>query len=72
MGNDFKVSLKVLSSEMDLAESGLIWWIFIKERGAEIFSKFRTPPMLWEPVKVTAASRTERELKTFMPLFIYQ
>ncbi len=36
--------LKVLSSEMDQAKSGLILKVFIKERGAEIFSKFRPPP----------------------------
>ncbi len=37
---------------MDLAESGVIWWIFIKGRGTEIFSEFPTPPVLWQPFKV--------------------
>jgi hypothetical protein len=35
--------LKVLSSEMDLAKSGLIQKLFIKERGAEVFRKIGPP-----------------------------
>jgi hypothetical protein len=35
------VCLKVLSNEMDLAEIRLILKVFIKGRGAEIFSEFR-------------------------------
>jgi hypothetical protein len=44
--------LKVLSKEMDLAKKGLIRKVLIKERGADIFRKFCTPPILWEPFKV--------------------
>ncbi len=43
--------LKVLSSVMDQAKSGLIRNLFIKGRGAEILSKFRPPPILWELFK---------------------
>ncbi len=39
------VILKVLSSGMDLAKSGLIRKVLIKVRDAEIFSEFRPPPM---------------------------
>jgi hypothetical protein len=39
--------LKVLTIEMDLAKSGLISkGPIIKRRGAEIFRKFRQPPIL--------------------------
>jgi hypothetical protein len=39
-------ALKVLSSEMDPAEIRFIRYIFIKERGAEIFRKIRTSHIL--------------------------
>jgi hypothetical protein len=42
----------VLSSEMDQAKRGLIRKVFIKGRGAEVFSKFRPSPILREPFKV--------------------
>jgi len=40
------VGLKVLSSEMDLAKSGLIRKFLIKGSGADIFNKFRLSPIL--------------------------
>ncbi len=44
--------LKVLSSEMDLAKSGLIQKIFIKGRGAEIFRKIGPPPSCESSLKI--------------------
>jgi hypothetical protein len=41
-------TLKVLSSEMDLAYGGLILKAFIKGRGAEFFGEFRPAPGVWE------------------------
>ncbi len=37
--------LKILSSQMDLAKSGLIRKVLIKGRGAEIFSKIPPSPI---------------------------
>jgi hypothetical protein len=48
--------LKVLSSEMDPAESRLIRQVFTKERGTEVFIKIRLFPILREPFTVTASS----------------
>ncbi len=51
--------LKVLSSEMDLAEIRFMRWVIIKERGAEVFlEKIRPSPIRRQPFKVTAPSRT--------------
>ncbi len=50
--------LKVLSREKDLAKSGLIRELFIKGRGAEVLRKIGLPPILWEPFKDSAPSRT--------------
>jgi len=58
MMNNYQ-TLKVLSSDMDLAYVGLILEVFIKGRGAEFLSEFRPPPpSLWEPFKVTPPPRT--------------
>jgi hypothetical protein len=46
--------LKVLFSEMDLAEIRLIRKVIIKQRGAAVFRKFRPPPILWEPLSMRA------------------
>ncbi len=50
--------LKVLSREKDLAKSGLIRKLFIKGRGAEVLRKIGLSPILWEPFKDSAPSRT--------------
>ncbi len=39
---------------MDPAEIRFIWWVFIEERGAEIFRKIYTSPILWELLKFRA------------------
>ncbi len=44
--------LKLLSSELDEAYNGLIQKVFIKGIDVEIFSEFRPPPFLREPLKV--------------------
>ena len=49
---------KVLSSEMDPAEIRFIWYVFIKERDAEIFRKIRPSSLLLELFKDSAPSRT--------------
>jgi hypothetical protein len=46
-------SLKVLSSEMDLAEIRFVRKSFIKERGSEVFRKIRPSPILCETLKAT-------------------
>jgi hypothetical protein len=38
--------LKVLSSEMDPAESMLLWQVFIEETGAGVLGKIRPSPIL--------------------------
>ncbi len=52
----FKVSvnmcLKILSSEMDQAESRLIRRPFLKETSRRVFRKIRPSPIEWEPFKV--------------------
>jgi hypothetical protein len=53
---DQNSDLKVLSSEMDPAESRLIRQVFMKERGTE--EKIRQSPILWEPFTVTVSSQT--------------
>ncbi len=52
------VPLKVLSSEMDQSESGLIRKALIKGKGTEIFRKFCPSSSLSEPFEVLAPSRT--------------
>jgi hypothetical protein len=42
----FPTVLRVMSIEMDLAERGFISKVFIKGRGAEIFSNLRPSPFL--------------------------
>ncbi len=44
-------ALKLPSIEMDLAESGVIWYVFIKEQDAEDFRKFCRSHILWEAFK---------------------
>jgi hypothetical protein len=44
--------LKVLSSEMDEAKSGLPRRFFIKERGSEIVSNFARPPSCEGTLKI--------------------
>jgi hypothetical protein len=51
-------TLKVLSSEMDPAESRLIRQIFIKGSIAEAFKKIRPSPNEWELFNARAPSRT--------------
>ncbi len=51
-------TLRVLSSEMDPAEIMFSWKTLIKEIGEEIVRKIGPSPILWEPFKVTAQSRT--------------
>ncbi len=51
-------TVRVLSSEMDPVEIMFIWKTLIKERGEEIMKKIRPSPILCEPFKVTAPSRT--------------
>jgi hypothetical protein len=45
-------SLKVLSSEMDLAKSRLIQKALIKRRGVEISANFVRPPSCETPLKI--------------------
>ncbi len=51
-------TLKVLSREIHPAEIRFIWKAFIEERGAEVFRKIGPSPILWEPFKDSAPSRT--------------
>ncbi len=36
---------------MDLAENGIIWYAFVKGWDAKSCSKFRAPPIMWEPTE---------------------
>ncbi len=50
--------LKVLSIEMDLAESSLIRQVVVKNWGSEVLRKIRSFPILWAPVRDSATHRT--------------
>ncbi len=50
----FRKKALSVSSEMDLAERRFIRWVFIKERGEEVFRKIRLFPILCEPFKDSA------------------
>ncbi len=47
--------LKVLSSEIDQAKSGLIWYIFIKWRGARFFANLPAPHPLRALLSIRAS-----------------
>ncbi len=55
--------LKVVSSEMDLAEIRLIQLVIIKESVAKGFKKNPPAPIIWEPLKVL-----ERLLVLWLPI----
>jgi hypothetical protein len=44
-------TVKVLSSEIDLAESVAISWILIKGRAAETYNEFCSPPLCDRPLR---------------------
>jgi hypothetical protein len=60
--------LKVLSSEMDPAESRLIRQVFTKERGTEVFRKIRLSPIL-SPVRQSRDEKIRNQLDRHLSFF---